>query len=46
MRISPDTLSYALTYGGTQVLALLIFLGQLTAVGILLILAGITRLAA
>ncbi len=46
MPFSPDTLSYALTYGGTLVLALLMFIGQLTAVGILLVLAGITWLAA
>jgi hypothetical protein len=39
-------LSFALTYGGTLVVALLMFIGQLTAVGILLVLAGITRLAA
>ena len=39
-----DTLSYALTYGGTLVVALLMFIGQLTTVGVLLVLAGITRL--
>jgi hypothetical protein len=46
MLFNTDTLSFALTYGGTLVVALLMFIGQLTAVGILLILAGITRLAA
>ncbi|WP_459277150.1 hypothetical protein [Paenarthrobacter nitroguajacolicus] len=40
-----DTLSFSLTYGGTLVVALLMFIGQLTAVGILLMVAGITRLA-
>jgi hypothetical protein len=39
-------LSFALTYGGTLVVALLMFVGQLTAVGMLLVLAGITRLMA
>ncbi len=39
-----DTLSYVLTYGGTLVIALLMLLGQLTAVGILLVIAGIARL--
>ncbi|WP_427008697.1 hypothetical protein [Pseudarthrobacter sp. H2] len=43
---SPDTLSYAPTYGGMLVLALLMFIGQLTAAGILLVLAGFTWLAA
>jgi hypothetical protein len=33
----PDNLSYALTYGGTLVVALLMFIGQLTAVGIFLV---------
>lgn len=41
-----DTLSFTLTYGGTLVVALLMLIGQLTAVGILLMVAGITRLAA
>lgn len=41
-----DTLSFSLTYGGTLVVALLMFIGQLTAVGFLLMVAGITRLAA
>lgn len=39
-----DTLSFALTYGGTLVIALLIFLCQLTAVGILLTVADTARL--
>ncbi|MEW1808429.1 hypothetical protein AB0284_17745 [Pseudarthrobacter phenanthrenivorans] len=46
MSANPDTLSYALTYGGTLVVALLMVIGQLAAVAILLILAGITRLTA
>lgn len=46
MPFNPDTLSFALTYGGTLIVALLMFIGQLTAVGILLVLAGITRLTA
>jgi hypothetical protein len=46
MPFNTDTLSFALTYGGTLVVALLMVIGQLTAVGILLVLAGITRLAA
>jgi hypothetical protein len=46
MPFDADTLSYSLTYGGTLVVALLMFMGQLTAVGILLMIAGITRLAA
>jgi hypothetical protein len=46
MPSNTDTLSFALTYGGTLVVALLMLIGQLTAVGILLVLAGITRLAA
>lgn len=33
MPISTDTLSYALSYGGTLVVALLIFIGQISAVG-------------
>lgn len=41
-----DTLSFSLTYGGTLVVALLMFIGQVTAAGILLMVAGITRLAA
>lgn len=41
MPFDTDTLSFVLTYGGTLVVALLMFIGQLTAVGILLILAGI-----
>jgi hypothetical protein len=41
-----DTLSFTLTYGGTLVVALLMFIGQLTAMGILLMVAGLTRLAA
>lgn len=39
-----DTLSFALTYGGTLAVALLLFVGQLTAVGVLLVFAGIVRL--
>jgi hypothetical protein len=35
-----------LTYGGTLVVALLMFIGQLTTVGILLVAAGIIRLMA
>lgn len=46
MPFDADTVSFALTYGGTLVVALLMFIGQLTAAGILLILAGITWLAA
>ncbi|GAB3572517.1 hypothetical protein GCM10027405_39380 [Arthrobacter alkaliphilus] len=46
MPFDKDTLSFALIYGGTSVVALLMFIGQLTAVGILLVLAGITRLTA
>jgi hypothetical protein len=44
MDFSTDTLSFALTYGGTLVAALLMFIAQLTAIGILLVLARITRL--
>jgi hypothetical protein len=44
MRGDTNTLSYALTYGGTLALALLMLISQLTAAGILLALAGITRL--
>jgi hypothetical protein len=39
-----DTLSFALTYGGTLVIASVMFLFQLTAIGILLAVAGIARL--
>jgi hypothetical protein len=46
MPLNPDTVSFALTYGGTLVVALLMVIGQLAAVGILLVLAGITRLTA
>lgn len=46
MLFDTDTLSYLLAYGGTLVIALLMILGQLTAVGILLVFAGIARLAA
>ncbi|SFT93051.1 hypothetical protein SAMN04487915_105231 [Arthrobacter sp. ov118] len=46
MPLNTDSLSFALTYGGTLVVALLMFIGQLTAVGILLVLAAITRLTA
>lgn len=46
MPLDADTVSFTLTYGGTLVVALLMFIGQLTAVGILLILAGITWLTA
>ena len=46
MPFDTDTLSFVLTYGGTLVVALLMFIGQLTAVGILLILAGSTWLTA
>ena len=46
MPSNPDTLSFALPYGGTLVVALLMFIGQLTALGFLLVLAGITRLTA
>ena len=42
MPFDTDTLNFALTYGGTLVVALLMFIGQLTAAGILLVLAGIT----
>ncbi|KQQ85116.1 hypothetical protein [Arthrobacter sp. Leaf137] len=40
MPSDPDTLSFALTYGGTLTVALLMLIGQLAAVSILLILAG------
>ena len=46
MPFDPDTLSFTLTYGGTLVVALLMFIGQLTAVGVLLVIAGITWLTA
>lgn len=46
MPLDADTLSFSLTYGGTLVVALLMFIGQLTAVGILLVVAGIIRLTA
>jgi hypothetical protein len=46
MPSNTDTLSYALTFGGTLVVALLMFIGQLPALGFLLVLAGITRLTA
>lgn len=46
MPLDADTLSFSLTYGGTLVVALLMFIGQLTTVGILLIVAGIIRLTA
>lgn len=41
-----NTLSLSLTYVGTLLVALLMFIGQLTAMGVLLILAGIARLLA
>jgi hypothetical protein len=41
-----NTLSLSLTYVGTLLVALLMFLGQLTAMGVLLVLAGIARLLA
>lgn len=43
MPLDADPLSFSLTYGGTLVVALLMFIGQLTTVGILLIVAGIIR---
>lgn len=46
MPFDADTVSLAVTYGGTLVVAVLMFIGQLTAAGILLILAGITWLTA
>ena len=46
MPLDADTLSFSLTYGGTLVVALLMFIGQLTTVGILLVAAGIIRLTA
>lgn len=46
MPLDADTLSFSLTYGGTLVVALLMFIGQLTTVGILLVVAGIIRLTA
>ena len=46
MPFDTDTFSFALTYGGTLVVAMLMFIGQLTAVGVLLVLAGITWLTA
>jgi hypothetical protein len=46
MPLDADTLSFSLTYGGTLVVALLMFIGQLTTVGILLVAAGIIRLPA
>ena len=46
MPFNTNTLSFALTYGGTLIVVLLMFTGQLTAVGILLVVAGITRLPA
>lgn len=46
MLFETDPLSYVLTYGGTLIIALLMLLGQLTAVGILLVFAGIVRLVA
>jgi hypothetical protein len=44
--LDADTLSFSLTYGGALVVALLMFIGQLTTVGILLVVAGIVRLTA
>lgn len=41
MLFDTDTLSFSLTYGGTLIVALLMFLGQLAAAGILLVCAGI-----
>lgn len=46
MLFDSDTLSFTLTYGGTLLVALLMFIGQLSAVGILLLLAGISWLTA
>lgn len=46
MHLDTDTLSYLLAYGGTLIIGLLMLLGQLTAVGILLVLAVVARLAA
>lgn len=46
MPLDADTLSFSLTYGGTLVVALLMFIGQLTTVGILLAVAGTIRLTA
>ncbi|MBE4718985.1 hypothetical protein [Pseudarthrobacter sp. AB1] len=40
------TLSFTLTYAGTLAVALLMFIGQLTAFGILLALVGTARLVA
>ena len=45
MTVGPDTLSYPLAYRGTLRVALVMFVCQFAAVGILLVLAGVTRLA-
>ncbi|WP_181762606.1 hypothetical protein [Pseudarthrobacter sp. B4EP4b] len=37
-------MTYTLAYAGTLFVALLMFIGQLTAVAVLLVLAGMTRL--
>lgn len=42
----PSTLAFGLTYAGTLAVALLMFIGQLTAFGILLALVGAARLVA
>ncbi|MET3709132.1 hypothetical protein ABIB17_003782 [Arthrobacter sp. UYEF6] len=46
MPLDADTLSFSLTSGETLVVALLMFIGLLTTVGILLIAAGNIRLTA
>lgn len=46
MLFDTDTLSFTLTYGGTLIVALLMFLGHMAAAGILLICAGIIWLTA
>jgi hypothetical protein len=42
----PATLSFALTYLATLAAALLMFIGQLTAFGVFLVLVGSAQLAA
>lgn len=46
MSSDPATLSFALTYLATLAVALLMFIGQLTAFGIFLVLVGSAKLAA
>ncbi|WP_461175245.1 hypothetical protein M1D93_20020 (plasmid) [Arthrobacter sp. Z1-9] len=46
MLFDTDTLSFALTYGGTLVVALLMFIGQLTAAVVLLVCTGVIWLTA